>query len=135
MDAVSQGHITRPDGDGTHFRNGIGRIDTQVCEDLIDLSGVHHHRPQRLSRQPDQVDVFSDEPPQHIEHALDCFVEVQHMRGDVLLAGKSQQLAGQVRRSLGGLANLQEVLVERLPGGRPLSSQAPRFRESRPACY
>lgn len=61
-------------GEFTHTGNGIPGIDTKVDKNLGDLGWVHFHRPQIDSRLPHQVDVFTNEPAQHIEHAFHCIV-------------------------------------------------------------
>ena len=71
-------------------------------------------RPQILPRLPGKIDVLADEPPQHLEHARHGLVQVQHLGRDGLLAGKGQQLPGEVGGALGGLLDLLKVGMERL---------------------
>ena len=106
--------IARLDGDLADAGDGVAGVDAQVGQDLVDLGGVHLDRPQVRSGQPGQIDVLADEPPQHLEHARHGLVQVEHLRGDGLLAGKGQQLPGEVGGALGGLADFLEIVMERL---------------------
>ena len=67
-----------------------------------------------LPGQPGEIDVLADQPPQHLEHALHGLVQVEHLGGDGLLAGKGQQLPGEVGGALGRLPDFLQVGVERL---------------------
>ena len=87
-------------GEFAHSGNGIPGVDTQIGQDLVDLGRVHFHRPQMGSRLPDQVDVFSDEPAQHIEHTFHGIVQIQLFGGDGLFSGKGQQLLCDISRAL-----------------------------------
>ena len=45
--------------------------------------------------------MLADDTAQHLEHSLDGLVQVQHLRGDGLFAGKPEQLTGQLCRPRG----------------------------------
>ena len=79
---------------------------------IWDGSTLTGHR--SAARQPGEVDVLADQPPQHLEHACHGLVQVQHLGRDGLLAGKGQQLPGEVGGALGRLADFLQVGMERL---------------------
>ena len=56
------------------------------------------------------MNIFTDDPLQHFDHALDNFVQVNHFRGDGLFSGKCQKLAGEV-----------ETLAENIAAKGPLA--------------
>jgi len=58
---------------------------------------------------PRQINVFADEAPEHLKHALHGLVHVEHFGADRLLAGKCRQLSGDFRGSLGGFINFMEI--------------------------
>ena len=109
-----EGGVFRFDGDLADSGDGVPGVDAQIGQDLVDLGGVHLDRPQVRARQPGEIDVLADQPPQHLEHALHGLVQVEHLGGDGLLAGKGQQLPGQVGGALGGLPDFLEVGMKRL---------------------
>ena len=59
-----------------------------------------------------QVDVLTDEPPQHLEQIFDGLVQIEHFRGDGLFAGEGQQLAGNVPGALGRIDDFAEIAVQ-----------------------
>ena len=52
------------------------------------------------------VNVFADQPSQHVLHTMQQVVEVQHPRLQDLLAAEAQELLGQRRRPIGSLINV-----------------------------
>ena len=98
----------RPAGDG------VAGVDAEIGQDLVELGGVHLDRGQVGAWLPVKLDALADQAPEHLEHALDRGVDVEHLGHDRLLAGKRQQLAGQVGRTLGGLADLLQVDCDRV---------------------
>lgn len=74
--------------------------------------GIHLDLPQGRAGHPGKFDIFTNEPPQHLEHGLGGFVQVDHLGQGHLLADKGQQLAGQFCRSFGGFENLLQVGVK-----------------------
>ena len=67
-----------------------------------------------LAGLPEQVDILADQAPEHLEHARDGVVEVENLRGDGLLAGEGQKLAGEVGGALGGGSHFVQVLLDRV---------------------
>jgi len=107
--AVGRFHRDHPDAG-----NGAPGIDTEIGEKLIDLGRIHLDRPQPAAGFPGQFDVFAEEPPEHLENCPHHLVEIDHLRHDRLLAGKGQQLAGNVGRPLGGGVDLFQIALDRL---------------------
>ena len=52
--------------------------------------------------------------PEHLQHSLDAFVEVQHLGCNGLLAGKGQKLPGQVGRPFTGFSYFFQVSIKQL---------------------
>jgi hypothetical protein len=65
-----EGGAPRFDGDLSHARNGVPGVDSQVRQSLVNMGGIHLDRTQILARQPCQIDIFTDQQPQHGERAL-----------------------------------------------------------------
>ena len=63
-----------PDGQGSDARNSIPGIDTQVDQELVHLAGVHQDRIKMSARLPLQMDLFTDNPFEHFDHAFHCLV-------------------------------------------------------------
>ena len=129
-----EGDVFRLDGDLAHAGDGVPGVDAKVGQNLVDLGGVHLDRPQARARHPDEIDVLADQPPQHLEHARHGVVQVQDLGRDGLLAGKGQQLPGEVGGTLGGLLDLLEVGMERLRRGAAASWPVPHGPGSLTAC-
>ncbi len=73
--------------------HGITRVDRQVDDHLLDMTGIYLDLPQ-VGRGPgDQLDIFADQPAQHFVEIQDQRVEIEHTRLDDLLSGEGQQLA------------------------------------------
>ena len=101
------------DGDPAGVADGVAGVDTQVDEDLVDLGRIDAHRRQPPGRQPGEVDVLADEPPDHLEHAGHGRVQVEHPRRRGLPAGKGKQLLGEVGGALHRLADGLQPAGER----------------------
>ena len=101
------------DGDPAGVADGVAGVDAQVDEDLVDLGRIDAHRRQPPGRQPGEVDVLADEPPDHLEHAGHGGVQVEHPRRRGLPAGKGKQLLGEVGGALHRLADGLQPAGER----------------------
>ncbi len=64
-----------------------------------------------------QPDIFADQPPQHAFGVADQIVQRKHAGMLHLLAAESQQLLGERGGAFAGLANLDDVLAQRIGGG------------------
>ena len=99
LSAVSQikDGVSHFDSDLADPGNSVPGVNTEIGQDLVDLDGVHFNRPQAHPGPPSQLNLFADEPPEHLDHALHGLVQVKHHGNDGLLACKSKQLTGYVR--------------------------------------
>jgi hypothetical protein len=94
--------------------HGVARVDGEVYEDLFERAGVRADPPQSAARNGHDVDVGSDQPPQHLVDPGQNLVEVEHAGLDDLLAAEHQQLPGEVRGSLTRAADLDDVGSDRI---------------------
>jgi hypothetical protein len=81
--------------------NGVAGVHAQVSQNLVYLGGIYENRPEVRSRQPIELDVFSDEALEHFEHAGNRVVQIEHLGRDSLFAGKGQQLPRQIGGTFG----------------------------------
>ena len=109
-----EGTICRSDGQPADSANGIPGIDAEVGEDLVDLRRIYLHRPQIGCRLPGKIDILADEPAQHPEHLLDPIIYVKDLGYDYLIAGKGQELPGEIGRMLGCALNFLQIGKDRL---------------------
>ena len=82
-----------------HFADTVDRIagvHGQVGEHLIELDRIDVHARHVVAGLPDEVDVLANQPPQHLQHARDGRVDVQHTRSGRLATGVPEQLAREV---------------------------------------
>ena len=86
----------------TPSRDGIPSVDAEIRKDLIDLDRVDVERPESGTRNPFQLNVFADQPSEHLQEIRYRLIKVDHLWNRGLLAGKGQQLPGEVRRALRG---------------------------------
>ena len=88
-------HVCGFYGQSATIGHGIPGIDHQVHDDLLNLSGVCLHPPQTRSRPGDQLNIFADEPAQHLIEVCHQAVEVDDPRLEQLHAAEGQQLPGE----------------------------------------
>ncbi len=100
------------DGDPAGAGDGVTGVDTEVGEDLVELRGVHAHRPDLLAGLPDQVDVLADEAAEHLQGGVHTAVQIEHLRVDRLPPGKGEYLAGDLGGAGGGVGDLREIGVQ-----------------------
>src|SRR5665647_2276429 len=104
-----EGRHASLNGDPAHSINSIPSVDTEIGQNLINLGGVHFHRPKSCCGTPDQVKVFTYQPTKHFEHTLYRFIQIKHQRGDDLLSGKGEKLPGNSCGTDRGIVALTEV--------------------------
>ena len=92
-------------------RHGVAGVDRQVHDDLLELAGVGAHAAEVLAQRDRQPHVLADEAAEHLLHLLDDVVEVADAGLDHLLAAEGEELAGERRGALRGLADLVEPAV------------------------
>ena len=77
------------------------------------LRWIDPDRASILPREPHQIDVLADQSTKHLQRAVDGLVDVEHHGRDRLLAGEGEELASEVGRVFGRLADLLEILTQR----------------------
>ena len=114
------------DGYPANSFDGIPGIDAEVGQKLINLRGIHLYGHRPVSRQPGQVDIFTNQPAQHFKYALHCLVEIEGNWGNSLLSGKGQKLPGYFRGTNTGFVDFTEVFIKLISGIEPLPVPVPR---------
>ena len=61
-------------------RHGIARVDREVDDRLLDLSGIAEHRQGRAGQSRLDLDVRAEEPRQQARDRGDRLVEIEHAR-------------------------------------------------------
>ncbi len=106
------------DGDLAGVGDGVPGVHAQVHQDLIDLGWIDLDRAQTLARDPGQVNVLADQPPNHGQQARHRVVEIKHLGVDGLPAGKAEQLPGEISGPTGCIVDVAQAGVERLLRGK-----------------
>ena len=98
----------------------VARVHHQIEHHLLELARIHLHAPQIARRDPHQLDVLADQPPQQDLHVDDHLVHVEDRELEHLLAAEGQQLPREPGGALGGLLDLHCRLAARIdrPGVR-----------------
>ena len=94
------------DGDAAAAGHGVAGVHRQVEKDLLQLTGVHLDQPGAGAGGDDALDVLADQAAEHLFGVGNGGVEVDDLGHDHLSAAEDQQLPGQGRGPLAGLANL-----------------------------
>ena len=126
-----QCHRLGRNGDAAPGFDGVPGVDRQAGQDLFDLGRIDPDLSQVRPRLPIQRYILPDDSPQQVERPLHGPVQVEHPGGDRLFAGKGQQLAGEVGRMLGGLADALQVGMQRVCRGE-LRARQLRMAEDHP---
>lgn len=96
--------VARLDGQPAAVRHHIARVDREVGEHLVDLTGVGPGPSKRRIEDGHQLDVLADQPSEHAAHPAHDRVEVEHLQLELLLAAEREELArepgGALRRFL-----------------------------------
>src|SRR4029079_2035517 len=77
-------------------RHCISGVDSQVHDDLLELTRVNYHWAGILGKLAYELDVFADDSAQHFVSAAQNVIEVNEPRLDKLLACGSPAVSGQV---------------------------------------
>jgi hypothetical protein len=78
------------DGEIAAVGHRLARIYHQVHDDLLDLARIRLHAAALRIEEDTQVHVLADQPPQHLVHLGDNFVEIEHLRLQHLIAAEGQ---------------------------------------------
>ena len=111
--------IGRLDGQPAAVRHGVARVDGEVQEHLLDLTGIGRHGSEVRRGHRDELDRLAEEPIEHRVQAADDAVDVEHGGREHLLSAEGQELARERRRLVGGLADPLGIDAERVLGGQP----------------
>jgi len=87
----------------------IARVDDEIHQHLFDLTLIGFDACQPRLQSCLQIDVFTDEAPQHLEHSTYRLVEIDDPGLENLLAAERKQLSHQSGRAFGGTADLIDV--------------------------
>ena len=91
----AQGYVASLDVELASGGHGVAGIDSQVHDDLFDLSGIGANWPKIFSGSEHKIDIFTDHAREHLQVFGGDIVEVDHPRSQHLLAAEGEQLAGQ----------------------------------------
>ena len=106
------------------LRHRIARIDHQIHNHLLDLSGIRLDRAGRgVEFRTEFDDIFTDETPQHAVHIGDQRIEIQHFRRDKLTAAERQQLTSQPGCPVCRFLNLLHIFPHSIGGSQPAKQQ------------
>ncbi len=97
-------------------RHRVAGVHDQVHDHLLDVRRVRADSPERLRFHHLELDVLAQESPQHLVHASQEIVQIDHPRRDHLLAAEEEELAGEVCGADGRLAGFRRG---RCGSGRP----------------
>jgi hypothetical protein len=99
---LGHGRVLGPDGQNTAFWHGIARVHGKVDQGDLELGGVELDRPERRIEVELDPNVASQRLHEHIVHADDQRIHVDHLGLERVLAPEGQQLAGQPTSLLDG---------------------------------
>ena len=77
------------------LRHRVAGVHREVEDDLLDLRRVGLHAAEGRIEQAVQLDRLADQRPEHLGHAGDDTVQVEHARLEHLLAAEREELLGQ----------------------------------------
>src|SRR5260370_6768253 len=84
----------------------VARVDAEIHQHLFELSGICSYRRQSLRQRHFDLDVFSNDPLQHLQEVSNDVVQIQDAQLKHLLPAESQHLAGQGRPTFSGHVDL-----------------------------
>ena len=87
--------VGRLDGELAAARHGVAGVDDKVDQRALDLGGVGEHAPQAAAQHGLDLDRLADRAPQHLGHAADQCVEIEHARFERLAPREGEQARGQ----------------------------------------
>ena len=90
-------HVRRLDRELPPAEHGVARVDGEVHQDLLHLTGVGLHVPQVDRGENRQRDVGAEQAPKHPLHSYDALTKVEHLRLEHLLTAEGEELFREVR--------------------------------------
>ena len=106
--------VRRFDGELAALRHGISGVHRQVHDHLLDLAAVGLHGAESRGKLGGELDVFTEQPPQHPLSLADENIQVENGGLQDLLAAEREQLACQRRGTFGGFADLVDIAAMRI---------------------
>ena len=104
-------------------RHRVARVEDQVHQDLLQLSGVGADGVEPGRQLRHQFDAFADQPAEHLAHPDDQCVEIDRRRMEHLFAAERQQLPGQGGRALARLDHFDHVGAARIVRGERVDDE------------
>src|SRR5262249_32182460 len=111
-------NITGLDSQLSAVGHRVAGVDDQVHDHLLGLPHVCPDAPAPRVGVQLNVDILPDQAADHVFHAAQQDVQVEHDRGDHLAAAERQQLPRQGGGPLAGSADLGQGRAERVAGGQ-----------------
>src|SRR4029079_17494761 len=96
-------------------RQGVARVDDQVHQNLLELSGICEDSAEIVGREQRELDVLACKAPEHPLHPEQDLIEVQDLGLEHLPAAEGKELTSEPRPALGGSPELFEGGSNRTP--------------------
>ncbi len=96
--------------------HGVAGVGREVHHDLLELRAVGLEAAEARRREQGQLDALADQALQHLLHAEQDRVQIDHRRLEDLLAPEGEQLAGQLACPLTCQAHFLEIEADRVAG-------------------
>ena len=109
-------HPRRLDGELAAVGHRVPRVDAEVEDDLLDLTGVGEDRSKLLTELDLELDVLADQALEHLAHVGHDVVERELLRLEHLPPAEGEKLARKRGRAVAGLRDLREVPAYRMVG-------------------
>ena len=103
-------HVGGLDRELAALGHGVAGVDHEVHEHLLDLTRVGQGQAEVGRERLDELDVFAEDPPEHLLDTRGDLVEVEADGLQHLLAAEGQKLPGQRHRAIGGFLHLREIV-------------------------
>ena len=92
--------VRRRDPEHAASRHGVASVDRQIQQSALKLSRVAAYPPSAASQAQIQLDFRSERPPQHVLHAHDELIGLDHARQQCLPEGERQHPVDETRGRL-----------------------------------
>ena len=95
-------------------RHGVARVNHQVHDDLLELTGIDQHELRPLGMIEGELHIFADQPLDHRLKLADGSDQVNDPALEDLLPAEREKLLGQTGRALRRNADLAGIAMRRL---------------------
>src|SRR5438876_10580026 len=127
--ALVQFGVRGLDGELAALGHRIPRIHGQIHDHLLELPRVGLHGAERRIEPRREVDVLAQQAAQHLLDVGHEAVQADDARLQHLLAAEGEQLPGEPRRPVCGLADFLGVVAARVTGGQVFEQQVDVARD------